>query len=250
MDFQEDVHASAGSCRLCRICPTSFEAQSGHALHPSRLWPRQYLLLQVRCRRRQRRVGFESTSSVQVSSTTRPNISLRFLLFSCESSQLIRFCILSLGLSLKGKAICLPSNFSHQSDSLLYKSLFICHYRMTPNVSEFLSVIGVSGPLTSSMIATARCFSHPNFKIQVFFKFYSRSRSQDHSCRYHSHAFWCLQMKLESCINVLTFSKVTDSRIHSFGVYNCLRITKQIVKNLFLRNLIDYKVNKLFIQKW
>ena len=40
---------------------------------------------------------------------------------------------------------------------------------MTPNVSEFLSVIGVSGPLTSSMIATARCFSHPNFKIQVFF---------------------------------------------------------------------------------
>ena len=40
-------------------------------------------------------------------------------------------------------------------------------YRMTPNVSEFLSAIGVSGPLTSSMIATARCFSHPNFKIQV-----------------------------------------------------------------------------------
>jgi hypothetical protein len=42
---------------------------------------------------------------------------------------------------------------------------------MTPNVSEFLSAIGVSGPLTSSMIATARCFSHPNFKIQVKYIF-------------------------------------------------------------------------------
>ena len=38
---------------------------------------------------------------------------------------------------------------------------------MTPNISEFLSSIGVSGPLTSSMIATARCFAHPNFKILV-----------------------------------------------------------------------------------
>lgn len=40
-------------------------------------------------------------------------------------------------------------------------------FRLTPNISEFLTTIGVSGPLTASMIAVARCFAQPNFKVCV-----------------------------------------------------------------------------------
>lgn len=39
-------------------------------------------------------------------------------------------------------------------------------FRLTPNIYEFLTEIGVRGPLTASMISAARCFVHPNFKIQ------------------------------------------------------------------------------------
>lgn len=39
-------------------------------------------------------------------------------------------------------------------------------FRLTPNISEFLTTIGVSGPLTASMIAVARCFAQPNFKVR------------------------------------------------------------------------------------
>uniref|UniRef100_A0A8C1FL36 Transformation/transcription domain-associated protein n=1 Tax=Cyprinus carpio carpio TaxID=630221 RepID=A0A8C1FL36_CYPCA len=40
-------------------------------------------------------------------------------------------------------------------------------FRLTPNISEFLTTIGVSGPLTASMIAVARCFAQPNFKVHL-----------------------------------------------------------------------------------
>lgn len=40
-------------------------------------------------------------------------------------------------------------------------------FRLTPNISEFLTTIGVSGPLTASMIAVARCFAQPNFKVTL-----------------------------------------------------------------------------------
>ncbi|XP_017273989.1 transformation/transcription domain-associated protein isoform X4 [Kryptolebias marmoratus] len=43
-------------------------------------------------------------------------------------------------------------------------------FRLTPNISEFLSTIGVSGPLTASMIAVARCFAQPNFKVDGILK--------------------------------------------------------------------------------
>uniref|UniRef100_A0A1A8ABB8 Transformation/transcription domain-associated protein n=1 Tax=Nothobranchius furzeri TaxID=105023 RepID=A0A1A8ABB8_NOTFU len=43
-------------------------------------------------------------------------------------------------------------------------------FRLTPNISEFLTPIGVSGPLTASMIAVARCFSQPNFKVDGILK--------------------------------------------------------------------------------
>ncbi|XP_044261128.1 transcription-associated protein 1 [Tribolium madens] len=43
-------------------------------------------------------------------------------------------------------------------------------FRLTPNIVEYLSSIGISGPLTASMIATARCFVYPNFKVMAILK--------------------------------------------------------------------------------
>nr|XP_014353128.1 PREDICTED: transformation/transcription domain-associated protein [Latimeria chalumnae] len=43
-------------------------------------------------------------------------------------------------------------------------------FRLTPNISEFLTAIGVSGSLTASMIAVARCFAQPNFKVDGILK--------------------------------------------------------------------------------
>ena len=40
-------------------------------------------------------------------------------------------------------------------------------FRLTPNLTELITNVGVSGPLTASMIAAARCLVHPSFKIQV-----------------------------------------------------------------------------------
>lgn len=42
-------------------------------------------------------------------------------------------------------------------------------FRLTPNIIEYLSSVGINGPLTASMIATARCFVYPNFKVRFFF---------------------------------------------------------------------------------
>lgn len=41
-------------------------------------------------------------------------------------------------------------------------------FRLTPNIVEYLSSIGINGPLTSSAIATARCLVQPNFKVNLF----------------------------------------------------------------------------------
>ncbi|KAL7293008.1 hypothetical protein TKK_0013455 [Trichogramma kaykai] len=43
-------------------------------------------------------------------------------------------------------------------------------FRLTPNIIEFLTTTGVSGPLTASAIATARCFVHPNFKVNAILR--------------------------------------------------------------------------------
>ncbi|KAJ8954217.1 hypothetical protein NQ318_005812 [Aromia moschata] len=43
-------------------------------------------------------------------------------------------------------------------------------FRLTPNLIEYLSTIGVNGPLTASMIATSRCFVYPNFKLLSILK--------------------------------------------------------------------------------
>ncbi|KOB75140.1 Transformation/transcription domain-associated protein [Operophtera brumata] len=39
-------------------------------------------------------------------------------------------------------------------------------FRLTPNISELVTNIGICGPLTASAIAVARCLVTPNFKIQ------------------------------------------------------------------------------------
>ncbi|XP_073941495.1 transcription-associated protein Nipped-A isoform X1 [Choristoneura fumiferana] len=39
-------------------------------------------------------------------------------------------------------------------------------FRLTPNISELLTNIGITGPLTASAISVARCLVTPNFKIQ------------------------------------------------------------------------------------
>ncbi|KFM75841.1 Transformation/transcription domain-associated protein, partial [Stegodyphus mimosarum] len=38
-------------------------------------------------------------------------------------------------------------------------------FRLTPNISEFITTIGVCGPMTASMVAAARCLAMPNFKV-------------------------------------------------------------------------------------
>ena len=70
--------------------------------------------------------------------------------------------------------------YIHQDSGLLNVSYFrfdsdidasrSVHFRLTHNFSEFMTSIGVTGPMTASMIATARCFTHPNFKVQSILK--------------------------------------------------------------------------------
>jgi len=40
-------------------------------------------------------------------------------------------------------------------------------FRLTPNVAEFISPVGVSSVLSAAMVATARCFLQPNFKVKI-----------------------------------------------------------------------------------
>jgi phosphatidylinositol kinase/protein kinase (PI-3 family) len=43
-------------------------------------------------------------------------------------------------------------------------------FRLTPNILEYLSAIGIGGPLTASMIAAARCLVQPSFKVQTILR--------------------------------------------------------------------------------
>lgn len=43
-------------------------------------------------------------------------------------------------------------------------------FRLTPNMSEFITKFGTSGLFASSMIAAARCFVSPNFKVQAIIR--------------------------------------------------------------------------------
>lgn len=43
-------------------------------------------------------------------------------------------------------------------------------FRLTPNIVEYLSSIGITGPLTASTIAAARCLVQPNFKLSTILR--------------------------------------------------------------------------------
>ncbi|XP_011636974.1 transformation/transcription domain-associated protein [Pogonomyrmex barbatus] len=43
-------------------------------------------------------------------------------------------------------------------------------FRLTPNIFEFLTTIGVCGPLTASAIATARCLVQPTFQLHAILR--------------------------------------------------------------------------------
>ena len=43
-------------------------------------------------------------------------------------------------------------------------------FRLTPNIAEFLTTTGVNGPLTASMVAAARCFVQPQYKLPSFLR--------------------------------------------------------------------------------
>nr|CAD7455783.1 unnamed protein product [Timema tahoe] len=43
-------------------------------------------------------------------------------------------------------------------------------FRLTPNIIEYLNTIGICGPLTASMIASARCLVQPKFKVQTILR--------------------------------------------------------------------------------
>ncbi|XP_052826902.1 transformation/transcription domain-associated protein [Octopus bimaculoides] len=43
-------------------------------------------------------------------------------------------------------------------------------FRLTPNIAEFLTSTGVTGPLTASMVSAARCFVHPQYKVPSFLR--------------------------------------------------------------------------------
>ncbi|XP_065923524.1 transformation/transcription domain-associated protein isoform X7 [Magallana gigas] len=43
-------------------------------------------------------------------------------------------------------------------------------FRLTPNIAEFLTMTGVTGPLTASMVASARCLVQPQYKLPSFLR--------------------------------------------------------------------------------
>lgn len=43
-------------------------------------------------------------------------------------------------------------------------------FRLTPNLAELVTSIGVSGPFTASMVATARCLATPSFKVNALLR--------------------------------------------------------------------------------
>lgn len=43
-------------------------------------------------------------------------------------------------------------------------------FRLTPNIAEFLTSTGVTGPLTAAMVASARCFVQPQYKLAALLR--------------------------------------------------------------------------------
>ena len=68
-------------------------------------------------------------------------------------------------------------------------------FRLTHNISELITTTGVNGPLTASMIAVARCFVQPNFKIQAILKAILRDEALAWYKKVYIHLF-CFILEL------------------------------------------------------
>lgn len=75
-------------------------------------------------------------------------------------------------------------------------------FRLTPNINELITSIGVNGPLTASMIATARCLVQPNFKIPNILKAILRDE----------FLFWFKRVSIFLFVYIFTFITVTMKR--------------------------------------
>jgi transformation/transcription domain-associated protein len=83
-------------------------------------------------------------------------------------------------------------------------------FRLTPNILEYLSTIGISGPLTASMIAAARCLVQPSFKVQTILRAILRDemiaghRKKQDDCHQESLNSAPADMEGELLINMVT----------------------------------------------
>lgn len=73
-------------------------------------------------------------------------------------------------------------------------------FRLTPNLTELITEIGICGPLIASMIATARCFAYPNFKLQAILKALLRDEMITSYKRVKNFLFLNLKLCLKSTI--------------------------------------------------
>jgi len=75
----------------------------------------------------------------------------------------------------KGNLLSIISIFKLNKINLIYilgelvSNRPVC-FRLTPNFVELMTGIGKNGPITASIIATARCFSQPNNKVQAILR--------------------------------------------------------------------------------
>uniref|UniRef100_UPI0035902465 transformation/transcription domain-associated protein-like n=1 Tax=Myxine glutinosa TaxID=7769 RepID=UPI0035902465 len=101
-------------------------------------------------------------------------------------------------------------------------------FRITPNISEFLTPIGVSGPLTASMIAVARCFAQNSFKVDGILKavlrdeivWWQKKTAEDHAT---GGAAGGPPETMDSERFVTLLQKATDAvlaRLHSLAVFD------------------------------
>ena len=61
-------------------------------------------------------------------------------------------------------------------------------FRLTPNIAEFLTATGVTGPLTAAMVSSARCFVQPQYKLTSFL----RAMLRDEYITWHKKVeSWC-----------------------------------------------------------
>lgn len=83
-------------------------------------------------------------------------------------------------------------------------------FRLTPNILEYLSTIGISGPLTASMIAAARCLVQPSFKVQTILRAILRDemiaghRKKQDDCQHETLNSAPADMEGELLINMVT----------------------------------------------